>query len=198
MNLIIALILTLFATVNSFTATTITTTIKRIHINPNLALSRNPNKLRNNLRLYNNNENNKPNDPKPKTFIPSLAYPLLLFDTFLLLNLSLSLSFHVTHTFNLLNFTNFPSALNSASLLSISWILACIYNEFYHPPNAKDLDNVGRRTCNTWVSFTTLILIEALGEAVFKGEAVGSLFLCQELGFTLILMNIWRYLYAIN
>lgn len=56
---------------------------------------------------------------------------------------------------------------------------------------------MGRRTCNTWVSFTTLILIEALGEAVFKGEAVGNLFICQELGFTLILMNVWRYLYAV-
>ncbi|GMI05407.1 hypothetical protein TrVE_jg13654 [Triparma verrucosa] len=87
-------------------------------------------------------------------------------------------------------------SFSPASVLTISWISASVWNDFYHPPNAKDLDNIFERTSNTWVTFTSIMLIYSLIVAAINGEPVGSIFLSQELGFSLILMNVWRYLYA--
>ena len=44
--------------------------------------------------------------------------------------------------------------------------------------------------------FYSIMLIYSLIVAAINGEPVGSIFLSQELGFSLILMNVWRYLYA--
>ena len=46
------------------------------------------------------------------------------------------------------------------------WIAAAVYNDFYHPPNAKDEENASRRAGATWVSMATLLLTWEFAKAV--------------------------------
>ena len=138
-----------------------------------------------------------PPDDKQETFIPSLALPLILYDTFLLLNLSVSISLWVSHSISAFPpFAGLSSSLGYGSVLTSCWIAAAVYNDFYHPPNAKDEENAAQRAGATWVSMSTLLLVWEFAKALPGLEPVGNEYVFQELGFSLVLMTCWRLIYA--
>ena len=133
---------------------------------------------------------------------------LLLYDVFLIVNLSLSISFWVTHR---LDFTCLPFAFNEGCLFSILWIAAgLVHGSFLHsamdghyPPNDSK-DRGGPKAAaalafNTYINAINLRLIAALVGALVQHRQVGGPMeelLPLEIGCGLVLMTLWRALHS--
>lgn len=132
---------------------------------------------------------------------------LLLYDVFLIVNLTLSISFWVTHRMQL----SFLSvALGEGSLLSIFWVISGLYHGmFLHSAVDGHYSSGDERAgpvaaatlaLNTYVNAVNLRLIFALVCAVVEhrqaGIGLGEELLPLEIGFGLLLMTSWRALHS--
>jgi hypothetical protein len=132
---------------------------------------------------------------------------LLLYDVFLIVNLTLSISFWVTHR---MSFEYIPAAFNEGSLLSILWIGSGLYHGSFL---SSAMDGHYRSTdeesgpkaaavlaFNTFLNAVNLRLIFALITAVVHHRQVGidpgEQLLPLEIGFGLLLMTGWRTLHS--
>ena len=132
---------------------------------------------------------------------------LLLYDVFLMVNLSMSISFWVTHR---MNFEYLPSAFSEGCLLSIFWILSGLYNGMFlysavdgHYGTSDDRGGpkaAALLALNTYVNTVNLRLLFALIVAVAEHRQVGvspsEQILPLEIGFGLLLMSSWRALHS--
>mmetsp|Transcript_20878 Transcript_20878/g.43571 ORF Transcript_20878/g.43571 Transcript_20878/m.43571 type:complete len:249 (-) Transcript_20878:360-1106(-) len=136
---------------------------------------------------------------------------VLLYDVFLLVNLSVSISFLVTHRMNV---AYLPAALNEGTLLSICWIIAGLANGsflysavdgHYDPYDGKNEGGpkaAGLLALSTFVSTCSLRIIMALGAAVMQHRMVGIVggeeLMPLEILFGLVLMSVWRFFHSAN
>jgi len=181
----------------------------------------------------NNDKNNNTNDQSPGIFqkmfdqlpfIHLLTGPdgrkkvppvqiddsnVLFYDVLLIVNLSISISFWVTHR---LNFEYIPSALNEGCLFSILWIVSGLYHGSFlyssmdgHYPLDDEENRGGPKAAallafNTYVNTINLRLIFALIGAWIQhrkvGAGIGEELLPLEIACGLILMTMWRALHS--
>jgi hypothetical protein len=139
---------------------------------------------------------------------------LLLYDVILLMNLSMSISFFVTHR---LDYYYLPSALNEGALLSICWIIAGLTNGsflssaidgHYDPRGGIDeYTNKGgpkgaaMLAISTFISTSSVRIVFALIFAVLEHRPVGSggeELIPLEIPFGLLLMSTWRAFHSMN
>ena len=137
---------------------------------------------------------------------------LLLYDVFLLVNLSISISFWVTHR---MNFDYIPAAFNEGSILAIFWIVSGLYHGIFlrssidgHYDNIYATDSNGEGgpksaailASNTFINAISLRLTFALISAILHHRQVGitpgEQLLPLEIGFGLILMTSWRAIHS--
>jgi hypothetical protein len=132
---------------------------------------------------------------------------VLLYDVFLLVNLSASISFWVTHR---MDFRYISSAISEGSLVSILWILAGLchgaflysaVDGHYGSTNEKGGPSAaGLLGLHTFMSMMSLRLIVALATAVVEHRkvfaAVGEDLIPLELISGLVLMSCWRALHS--
>lgn len=137
---------------------------------------------------------------------------LLFYDVFLIVNLSLSISFWVTHR---MDFEYIPIALDEGCLFSIAWILSGLYHGsflyssmdgHYDPYDDEQKDRSGPKAAamlsiNTYISAINLRLIFALLSAFVQHRKVGigapmEELIPLEIAFGLILMTMWRTLHS--
>jgi hypothetical protein len=134
---------------------------------------------------------------------------VMLYDVFLIVNLSLSISFWVTHR---MDFSFLPAALNEGCLFSILWIASGLYHgsflysamDGHYPPD----DPSGRGgpkeaaalAFNTFVNAINLRLVAALLGAWLQHRQVGMDGMEQliplEIGCGIVLMTLWRALHS--
>jgi hypothetical protein len=134
-------------------------------------------------------------------------FNLLFYDVFLIVNLSLSISFWVTHR---MDFASLPAAFNEGCLFSISWILAGLYHGAFlmsavdgHYGSTDERSGPKAATAlalNTYINAINLRLLFALGSAVIQHRQVG-IGLAEELipleiGCGMVLMAFWRALHS--
>jgi hypothetical protein len=134
---------------------------------------------------------------------------VMLYDVFLIVNLSLSISFWVTHRFD----SSFlPSAFNEGCLFSILWIVSGLYHGSFlysamdgHFPMDDQNGRGGPKDAaalafNTYVNTINLRLIVALVGAWLQHRKVGfdamEELIPLEIGCGLVLMTIWRALHS--
>jgi hypothetical protein len=130
---------------------------------------------------------------------------VLLYDIFLIVNLSMSTSFWVTHR---MSFFHLASAFNEGCLFSILWIVAGLYHGSFLR-SAVDGHYEDERggpkaafvlAMNTFVNATSLRLLVALLVAVVQhrpvGMDAGEQLLPIEIGFGLMMMSSWRFLHS--
>jgi len=135
--------------------------------------------------------------------------PLLLYDVFLILNLTASISFWVVHR---MSFEYIGAAISEGSLLCILWIFCGLYNGAFLN-SAVDghygaLDErggplaAGRLGFNTFVNTCSLRVILALVMAIIQhrqvGVASGEDLILMEVSFGILLMSAWRFLHSTN
>ncbi len=132
---------------------------------------------------------------------------LLLYDIFLIVNLSLSISFWVTYR---MDFTFLPIAFSEGCLLSIFWIASGLYHGMFlysavdgHYGSADDRGGpkaAATLALNTYINAVNLRLVFAFLVAVAEhrpaGMAPGEQLLPLEIGFGLLLMSSWRALHS--
>lgn len=136
---------------------------------------------------------------------------VLYYDIFLLLNLSVSISFWVVHR---LSFFNITEAFSEGCLLCILWILAGLYNGaflysatdgHYDMTKEEDFDKGGPKAAGllglwTFVGTINLRLAIALTTAITEHRPVGinngEELIPLELCFGLVLMSMWRMLHS--
>ena len=135
---------------------------------------------------------------------------LLLYDTILLTNLSVSISFFVVHR---LNYYFVPSSLNEWAVLSLCWIIAGLANgsflysavDGHYDPRDEDYVSkggpkaAGLLAVSTFVSASSLRIVFALLLAMLDHRPVGSggeELIPLEIPFGLVLMSAWRTLHA--
>jgi len=132
---------------------------------------------------------------------------LLLYDVFLIVNLTLSISFWVTHR---MDFAFLPYAFSEGCLLSIFWIAAGLYHGMFLysavDGHYGSSDERGGPTAaavlalNTYVNTVNLRLLFAFLVAVAEHRPVGidpaEQLLPLEIGFGLLLMSSWRALHS--
>jgi hypothetical protein len=132
---------------------------------------------------------------------------LLFYDVFLIVNLTLSISFWVTHR---MDFGFLPTALNEGCLLSILWIGSGLYHgaflmsavdgHFGFSDERGGPKAAAGLAVNTFINAVNLRLVFALGVAVLQHRQVGitpgEQLLPLEIGFGLILMTCWRGLHS--
>lgn len=135
---------------------------------------------------------------------------LLLYDTILLTNLSVSISFFVTHR---LSFHYLPSSLNEGAVLSLCWITAGLANGsflysavdgHYDPRDEKYAEKGGPKgagllAVSTFVTTCSLRIALALICAVLEHRPVGTggeELIPLEIPFGLVLMSAWRTLHS--
>jgi len=135
---------------------------------------------------------------------------VLFYDVLLIVNLSVSISFWVTHR---LNFDYIPSALNEGCLFSILWILSGLYHGSFlyssmdgHYPLDDEENRGGPKAAamlafNTYVNAINLRLIFALFGAWIQHRKVGvgspmEELIPLEIAGGLILMVMWRALHS--
>jgi hypothetical protein len=135
---------------------------------------------------------------------------LLLYDTILLTNLSVSISFFVVHR---LNYYFVPSSLNEGAVLSLCWIIAGLANgsflysavDGHYDPRDEDYASkggpkaAGLLAVSTFVSASSLRIVFALLFAMLDHRPVGSggeELIPLEIPFGLFLMSAWRTLHA--
>lgn len=132
---------------------------------------------------------------------------VLLYDVFLLVNLSASISFWVTHR---MDFQYIGSAISEGSLLSILWIIAGLYHGAFlysavdgHYGSMDEKGGpkaAGLLGLQTFISTFNLRIVMALLTAVVEhrqvGAVVGEELIPLELIFGLVLMSCWRALHS--
>lgn len=132
---------------------------------------------------------------------------LLLYDVFLIVNLSLSISFWVTHR---MEFSYLPYAFSEGCLLSIFWVLSGLYHGMFllsavdgHYSSTDERAGpkaAAALALNTYINTVNLRLVFAFMVAVMQhrqvGTAVSEQLLPLEIGFGLILMTLWRALHS--
>ena len=135
---------------------------------------------------------------------------LLLYDTILLTNLSVSISFFVVHR---LNYYFVPSSLNEGAVLSLCWIIAGLANgsflysavDGHYDPRDDDYVSkggpkaAGLLAVSTFVSASSLRIVFALLLAMLDHRPVGSggeELIALEIPCGLVLMSAWRTLHA--
>lgn len=137
-------------------------------------------------------------------------FGVMMYDIFLIVNLSLSISFWVTHR---LDFTFIPYAFNEGCLFSILWIAAGLYHGSFlysamdgHYPLDDEEGRGGPKAAtalafNTYINAINLRLISALVGAWMQHRKVGEGSPMEELipleiGCGLVLMTMWRALHS--
>ena len=135
---------------------------------------------------------------------------VLFYDVFLIVNLSISISFWVTHR---LDFNYIPAALNEGCLFSILWILSGLYHGSFlysaidgHYDPMDDEENKGGPKAAAMLAFNTFIntinlrLIAALLGAWIQHRKVGfgsmEELIPLEVTFGLVLMTMWRAVHS--
>jgi len=130
---------------------------------------------------------------------------VLLYDVILLVNLSASISFWVTHR---MDFAYIGSAISEGSLLSILWIIAGLYHGafLYSAVDGHHVDDKGGPSAagllglQTFIGTVNLRIVVALITAVVEhrkvGTVVGEDLIPLELLFGLVLMSCWRALHS--
>lgn len=132
---------------------------------------------------------------------------LLLYDVFLIVNLTLSISFWVTYR---MNFEYLPYAFSEGCLLSIFWVLSGLYNGMFlysavdgHYGSADERGGpkgAAILALNTYVNAVNLRLLFALFVAIAEHRQVGvspsEQLLPLEIGFGILLMSSWRALHS--
>jgi hypothetical protein len=130
---------------------------------------------------------------------------VLLYDIFLILNLSLSISFWVTHR---MSYSHLGAAFNEGCLFSILWIVAGLYHGSFLRSAVDghyDDERGGPKAAailamNTFLNATCLRLIFAFIVAVIQhrpvGMDAGEQLLPIEIGFGLMMMSYWRFLHS--
>lgn len=135
-------------------------------------------------------------------------FSLLFYDLFLLINLSVSISFLVIHR---MNFEYVGAAFNEGCLMSIFWIcsglltgafLNSAVDGHHGSMNTKDggPKDAGILAAHTFINAINFRLIFALLVAVLEhrqvGPVIGEQIMQLEMGFGLILMVLWRTLHS--
>uniref|UniRef100_A0A7S0B382 Uncharacterized protein n=1 Tax=Minutocellus polymorphus TaxID=265543 RepID=A0A7S0B382_9STRA len=136
---------------------------------------------------------------------------LLIYDVFLLVNLSASISFWVVHR---MNFLFLAESLNEGALLCICWIISGLANgaflysavDGHWDPSGKDADKGGPKAAgllglSTFVGASSIRILIALAVAVADHRPVGSggeALIPLEILVGLILMSSWRALHSAN
>mmetsp|Transcript_17552 Transcript_17552/g.35248 ORF Transcript_17552/g.35248 Transcript_17552/m.35248 type:complete len:262 (-) Transcript_17552:846-1631(-) len=134
---------------------------------------------------------------------------LLLYDAFLILNLSASISFWVVHR---MNFLYIASSLNEGALLCICWILAGLANgaflysavDGHYDPDGDDAAKGGPKAAgllglSTFIGTSSIRVLIALILAVLQHRPVGSggeQLIPLEILVGLVLMSSWRALHS--
>mmetsp|Transcript_21957 Transcript_21957/g.46312 ORF Transcript_21957/g.46312 Transcript_21957/m.46312 type:complete len:295 (-) Transcript_21957:27-911(-) len=137
-------------------------------------------------------------------------FGVMLYDVFLIVNLSLSISFWVTHR---LDFDFIPYAFNEGCLFSILWIFSGLYHGSFlysamdgHYPLDDEKNRGGPQAAaalafNTYINAINLRLLSALVGAWLQHRKVGEGSPMEELipleiGCGLVLMTMWRALHS--
>lgn len=134
---------------------------------------------------------------------------VLLYDIFLLVNLSVSISFWVVHRMDV-DFIG--SAFNEGCLMSLLWMAAGLFSGaflysavdgHFTGPSAGEKGGpqaAGMLAFQTFVNAVNLRLLFALAVAVLQhrpvGSAVGEQIMPMEIGFGLLMMSTWRILHS--
>lgn len=128
---------------------------------------------------------------------------VLLYDIFLLINLTASVSLWVVHR---LDVSFIAPAISEGCLLSILWVASGLYSGafLYSAVDGHRSDGGPRLASmlalNTFVNTMNLRLLFALGAAVVDhrpvGTGLGEDLIGLELGFGLVLMTTWRALHS--
>lgn len=132
---------------------------------------------------------------------------LLLYDVFLIVNLTLSISFWVTHR---MDFEYLPFAFSEGCLLSIFWVISGLYHGMFlyssvdgHYGSADERGGpkaAAMLALNTYVNAVNLKLLFAFLVALAGHRQVGvspsEQLLPLEIGFGLLLMSSWRALHS--
>eukprot|EP00980_Cylindrotheca_fusiformis_P009140 scaffold1992_cov113-Cylindrotheca_fusiformis.AAC.5 len=134
-------------------------------------------------------------------------FNLLFYDIFLIVNLSLSISFWVTHR---LSFAYLPAALNEGCIFSAFWILSGLYHGSFlmsavdgHYGSTDERAGpkaAAALSLNTFFSAINMRLLFALGSAIVHHRQVGTSpveeLLPLEIGCGIVLMTFWRTLHS--
>ena len=138
-------------------------------------------------------------------------FPLLFYDIFLILNLSVSISFWVVHR---MSFTDILPAFSEGSLLSILWVIAGLWNGaflysaadgHYDMTKEENQDKGGPVSAamlglSTFVGTANLRILVALSIAILEHRKVGITngedLIPLEIAFGLMLMSAWRMLHS--
>lgn len=136
---------------------------------------------------------------------------LLLYDVFLLINLTVSISFWVVHR---MDFYNITPALSEGSLLCILWIISGLRNGsflysavdgHYDTSKPENFNKGGPKSAlllglSTMISTANLRILVALVLAVFQHRPVGTAYgedlIPLEIPFGIMLMSLWRLLHS--
>jgi hypothetical protein len=132
---------------------------------------------------------------------------VLFYDTFLIINLSVSISFWVVHRMDL---AWIGTAFNEGCLMSLLWIAAGLYTGAFlnsavdgHFGSSEERGGpraAGLLACNTYINAVNLRLLFAFVVAVIQhrpvGSAAGEQLMPLEIGFGLMLMIFWRALHS--
>lgn len=136
---------------------------------------------------------------------------VVLFDVFLLTNLSVGISFFVCHRMSL---QYISPAVSEGVLLSILWVISGLYYGTFLGSainGHSDMDQIeqtpkggpiaaGILALSTFVTTSSLRIIVALAAAFIEhrpvGVAPGEELIPLEIGFGLVLMSRWRYIWS--
>lgn len=136
---------------------------------------------------------------------------VLFYDVFLIINLSLSISFWVVHR---LSFSDIVPAFSEGSLLCILWVIAGLWNGAFlysavdgHYDTSK-IENEGKGGplyaailgLSTMVTTSSLRILVALATGMLEHREVGFYngeeLIPLEIAFGLLLMPVWRMLHS--
>ena len=137
-------------------------------------------------------------------------FGVMLYDIFLIVNLSVSISFWVTHRMDI---TYIPYALNEGCLFSILWIVSGLYHGSFlysamdgHYPLDDEKGRGGPNAAaalafNTYINAINLRLVSALAGAWLQHRKVGEGspmedLIPLEIGCGLVLITMWRALHS--
>jgi hypothetical protein len=132
---------------------------------------------------------------------------LLMYDIFLILNLSVSISILVIHR---LSFDYLSAAISEGSLMSILWIISGLFNggflrssiDGHHiPPDPRaGPKGAGLLGLHSFIMTSNLRLIIALLFAIYDhrkvGTGMGEDLMPMEITFGVVLMSVWRLLHS--
>lgn len=155
-----------------------------------------------------------------RKFVPQFKRPpplqiedtsVLFYDVFLIINLSLSISFWVVHR---LSFSDIVPAFSEGSLLCILWVIAGLWNGAFlysavdgHYDTSK-VENEGKGGpvyaailgLSTMVTTSSLRILVALAMGIVEHREVGfhngEELIPLEIAFGLLLMPVWRMLHS--